>query len=316
MAHAPSLVMLIAPENFRPNPETAADNAFVVQGGDADALAHAAQAQHRALCEGLAGAGVRTIVLPGTRAALPDEVFLNNWFSTHEDADGRGRAVIYPLRWPSRRKERRPEIIAALRRHYRELLDLSPFESKEKFLESTGSLVFDGRLARVYAARSPRTDEELVRFVAYRLGYEPVVFDTMGLGGRPLYHTNVMMFLGTGVAVACLDVVPPVQRRALEAYLCEGRELVTLAEAQVNEFAGNGFEMTDAKGEPVLTISDRAYKSLAGEQLATLHKYYGDRIVHPLFDAIEQGGGSVRCTLAALHTSRPDDLVRALQAYR
>jgi hypothetical protein len=70
--------------------------------------------------------------------------------------------------------------------------------------------------------------------------------------------------------------------------------------------------MLNAKGEPVLAMSARAYWSLNDVQRATLCKYYGERIVLPAFDAIEQGGGSVRCVLAALHTSRPDALVQAV----
>ena len=311
MPHAPSLVMLISPGNFRPNAETAADNSFVVGGGDPEALAAQAKHEHRAMQDALAEQGVKTLVLAGVDAS-PDELFLNNWFSTHGDARGRTLAIIYPLRWKSRRKERRADVIAALQRHYDEVLDLSPHEAEGKYLEATGSLVFDGKLKRVYAARSQRTHEELVRLVADRLGYEPVMFDTIGLGDKPIYHTNVMMYLGTEIAVTCLDVIAAGQREAVAKRIAEGRELVTLTEAQVNEFAGNGFELANAKGQPVLAMSDRAYKSLTKDQLAILKNYYGGRIVHPSFAAIEQGGGSARCTLAALHTGNPGALMQAV----
>ena len=312
MPHAPSLVMLIRPTHFLPNVQTAADNLYVVQHGDPEKLAVQAKREHQALQDALTGQGVKTIVLAGTDASLPDELFLNNWFSTHDDGRGGSLAIIYPLRWESRRKERRADVIAALRRHYDEVLDLSPYEVQDKYLEATGSLVFDGKLKRVYAACSPRTHEELVRLVADRLGYEPVIFDTTGLGGKPIYHTNVMMYLGTDVAVVCLDVIAAGQRDAVAMKIREGREVVTLTEAQVNEFAGNGFELMNSKGEPVLATSDRAYKSLAKDQLAILEKHYGERILHPSFAALEQGGGSVRCTLAALHTGDPTGLLRAV----
>jgi hypothetical protein len=310
--HAPSLVMLISPSNFRPNVQTAADNAYVVQGGNTDKLAAQAKREHQSLVDALVAHGVETIVLPGINPDLPDELFLNNWFSTHDDARGRSLAIVYPLRWETRRKERRADVIAALKQHYDEVLDLSPYETQGKYLEATGSLVFDRKLRRVYAARSARTNEELARLVAGRLGYELIIFDTLGLGGRPIYHTNVMMYVGADIAVACLDVIAKPQRDVVAGKLAEKRELLVLTEAQVNEFAGNGFELANSRGEAVLAMSDRAHRSLTKDQLAILKKHYGNRIVHPSFAAIEQGGGSVRCTLAALHTNDPATLVLAI----
>jgi hypothetical protein len=315
MPHAPPLVMLISPANFRPNAETAADNSFVVSGGDPEALAAQAKQEHRVLADALAAEGVKTIVLPGSNAS-PDELFLNNWFSTHDDAQGKTLAIIYPLRWESRRRERRPDVIVALKRHYDELLDLSAHERQGKFLEATGSLVFDRKLRRIYAARSQRTHEDLVRLVANRLGYEPAMFDTIGLGDKPIYHTNVMMYLGSDVAVVCLDVIAPQQREGVARKISEGREVITLSQTQVNEFTGNGFELANAQGQTVLAMSDRAYKSLTKDQLAILKKHYDGRIVHPAFAAIEQGGGSVRCTLAALHTANSAALLHALSQER
>lgn len=310
--HAPSLVMLMSPSNFRPNLQTAADNAYVVPEGDAGGLAAQAGREHQALVDALKAHGVQTVVLPGTNRELPDELFLNNWFSTHDDARGGSLAIIYPLRWETRRKERRVDVLAVLKQHYDDVLDLSPYEAEGKYLEATGSLVFDRKLRRVYAARSQRTNEELVRLVADRLGYELIIFDTIGLGAKPIYHTNVMMYLGGDIAVVCLDVIARSQRETVAGKLAEGRELLVLTEAQVNAFAGNGFELANSRGETVLAMSDRAYRSLTKAQLAILKKHYGDRIAHPPFAAIEQGGGSVRCTLAAFHTNDPAKLMRAI----
>jgi len=314
MVHAPPLVMLISPSRFRPNLQTAADNAYVVVDSEDDVAAEA-QREHRALCDALAGRGIKTVVLEGRDPDLPDELFLNNWFSTHDDARGRSLAIIYPLRWETRRKERRADVLAALNQHYDEVLDLSPYEAQGKYLEATGSLVFDRKLKRIYAARSQRTSEELVRLAAGRLGYDTIVFDTIGPSGKPIYHTNVMMYLGERVAVACVDVITKGQREAIARKLAEDRELIRLTETQVNEFAGNGFELSNAKGELVLAMSDRAHRSLTRDQLARLEKHYGHRIVHPDFSAVEQGGGSVRCALAALYTNNPSALLRAVSEH-
>ena len=48
----------------------------------------------------------------------PDAVFPNNWFSTHTDLEcGECTLVIYPMKVPNRRKERRPEFIGRLERY-------------------------------------------------------------------------------------------------------------------------------------------------------------------------------------------------------
>ena len=58
---------------------------------------------------------VRVLTFAGQRdAALPDEVFPNNWLSLHVD----GTAVLYPLLAPIRRRERRTDVLAELREQH------------------------------------------------------------------------------------------------------------------------------------------------------------------------------------------------------
>ena len=48
----------------------------------------------------------------------PDAVFPNNWFSTHTDLEvGQCTLVLYPMKVPNRRLERRPEFLARLSRY-------------------------------------------------------------------------------------------------------------------------------------------------------------------------------------------------------
>lgn len=44
-----------------------------------------------------------------------DEVFPNNWFSTHSD----GRVVIYPMKVPSRAAEVREDVLSLVRRRFK-----------------------------------------------------------------------------------------------------------------------------------------------------------------------------------------------------
>ena len=47
----------------------------------------------------------------------PDAVFPNNWFSTHSEREcGQNTLVLYPMKVPNRRLERRPDLIERLHR--------------------------------------------------------------------------------------------------------------------------------------------------------------------------------------------------------
>lgn len=76
----------------------------------------------------------------------------------------------------------------------------------------TGVLVLD-RVHRVaYAALSARCDEELARDWTDAFKYELCAFHTRmsETDESPIYHTNVMMSIGSTIAVVCLEVLYPV----------------------------------------------------------------------------------------------------------
>jgi len=66
----------------------------------------------------------------------PDSVFPNNWFSTHNG----GHVAIYPMYSPSRRRERRSDVIEMLKSEYRvqDVVDFFCLEWDDLFLEGTG----------------------------------------------------------------------------------------------------------------------------------------------------------------------------------
>ena len=120
----------------------------------------------------------------------PDAVFPNNWFSTHHD----GRIALYPMYTPSRRAERRHDLIASLRQCYSVsgIVDYSPYEERGLYLEGTGSLVLDHENRIAYVSLSRRADRELLEKFCADFDYEPVTFQSSSDDGRPIYHTNVM----------------------------------------------------------------------------------------------------------------------------
>ena len=207
---------MIRPAHFGSNAETAGSNFF--QGSAPAPRRAALRAQHEfdALALALASAGVRVHQFAGQRgAALPDEVFPNNWLSLHAD----GTAVLYPMLAPNRRRERRPDILdgAATRAAtvVDRVVDLTGLEARGEYLEGTGSLVLDRARARrvrvPLAAHARRTRSRNSRA---QLGYDVVPFTAVDGAGRAIYHTNVVLSLGTRFAALCTAAIASSDERA------------------------------------------------------------------------------------------------------
>ena len=75
------------------------------------------------------------------------------------------------------------------------------------FLEGTGSIVFDHINRIAYACKSDRTNIDLLKLVCDHLEYEYIEFTAVDQSGLPIYHTNVMMWIGTNVAAVCTDAI-------------------------------------------------------------------------------------------------------------
>lgn len=297
---APASVVMVRPHRFRPNPATTADNAFQAspRARDADEVARAAHDEVTALAVRLEAARVTVHLFDDTSETRPDAVFPNNWFSTHAD----GRVAIYPMYAPSRRAERRADVIDLLKRRYRvrEVIDYAGLEEENVFLEGTGAMVLDHRDRVAYAARSNRmSGAALARFCA-DFGYEPVVFDTADRAGRPVYHTNVLMTLGTDVCLIALGMIPDAAWQAEVAARLEssGRALIDLREDQVSDFAGNAIELSGEHG-PFLVMSRRGLDALTPTQRAAIESRLS--ILAADVPTIELAGGSVRCMIAGVH---------------
>jgi hypothetical protein len=179
----------------------------------------------------------------------------------------------------------------------RRRLDLSSEETNGRFLEGTGSLVLDHRRRIAYACRSPRTDEALVREWARLMDFEPFLFDAEA-DGAPVYHTNVLLWIGDTVAGIGLEWVAPPQRAALVDRLhSSGRALLQLDDAQLHGFAGNMLEVP-SQGSRHLVMSARAAGALDAAQMALLHNSGCTPLIAPVPVIEDLGGGSVRCMLA------------------
>ncbi|MEY4135311.1 MAG: hypothetical protein RL386_1661 [Bacteroidota bacterium] len=291
---------MVRPAHFGYNEETADSNAF--QRTDDALTSETVQARAAAefdgMVAGLRAAGVEVIVIDDRpEVYTPDAVFPNNWVTFHED----GSVITYPMYSAKRRMERRADIIEMLSRQYRieDRLKMEWHERENRFLEGTGSMILDRPNHIVYACLSERTDEELLEEFCLFSGYEKVLFHAMDGQGKPIYHTNVMMALGETFAVVALDTLPiPAERAKLLAFLHHThKEVIEISIAQMMSFAGNMLQVRSKTGETFLVMSQQAYASLSGEQLARIEAH--TRILTANIPTIEMyGGGSVRCMMA------------------
>ncbi|MBC7916868.1 MAG: amidinotransferase [Rhodoferax sp.] len=298
---APSAVVMVRPHTFTPNPQTATDNSFqrLAPAGAAKAVSRAAYDEVTTVAATLESHGVRVHLFEDTGdAQTPDSVFPNNWFSTHAG----GHIAIYPMYSPNRRRERRPEIIEMLKAQYRvqDVIDYSGLEADGLFLEGTGAMVLDHAARVAYTCRSNRADAVALERFATHFNFEPMVFDAQDSQGRPVYHTNVVMCIATGFALAGLEMIPDAVRRAeIRARLSEsGRALIELTPVQIAEFAGNALELSGSAGR-ILALSQRALNSLSEEQKRAMERSV--TLVPLAVPTIELAGGSVRCMLAGIH---------------
>ncbi len=292
---------MIRPANFGFNEETAANNAF--QRRD-DALS-AADIRTKALEEfdafvaKLQAAGVDVIVAKDSATPIkPDAVFPNNWATFHQE----GIVITYPMFAPTRRRERRRQVIDKVLKsgfHVERRVNLEFNEKINRFLEGTGSIIFDHQHRLAYACISPRTDPTLLDELCKILEYQKVVFHALDGNGQDIYHTNVMMAMGETFVVICLDTVrDPGERKMLEQQFQKtGKAIIDITLDQMNAFAGNMLQLRNKREETLLVMSTQSFQALRPDQVQAIEKH--TQILHSPIDTIETfGGGSARCMMA------------------
>ena len=304
---------MVRPHSFRKNEETATNNHYQrdIAQASPEEIIEQAQEEFDGLVAQLRAAGIEVVVFDEAEPhETPDALFPNNWISTHAD----GTVALYPMFAPNRRTERREDVPLVLEHQFgfdvRQIIDFTEFESHDKFLEGTGSIVLDRINRKAYAALSDRTDARALEHFCDQLDFEPVAFQalqTVDNQRLPIYHTNVMISIGSGYAVVCLDCIDSDDERkqVVDAIAQDGLELVAITEEQVNQFAGNMLELTGDEG-PVLVMSASAYQSLVPGQIEKLQQH--TTLLHAPLPTIETcGGGSARCMIAEIHLPKQND---------
>ena len=293
-------VLMIEPAAFGFNAETAQNNYFQVNSENAETQTKALQ-EFNNFVEKLRSKGINVITVKDTlEPHTPDSIFPNNWISMHSD----GTVVLYPMCAVNRRWERRNDILEILKRNFsvKEIVDLSAPENDGKFLEGTGSMIFDHENKIAYGSVSLRLDEQLFREFCEKFGFEPVVFHSYQTANNerlPIYHTNVMMCVADQFVVICLDCIDDETERVkvVNAIVNSGKEIIEISENQMQQFAGNMLQVENSDGKKFLVMSQSAYQSLTPEQILNIEEY--SEIIYSDLETIEtNGGGSARCMLA------------------
>ncbi len=290
---------MVRPYRFAFNVETARNNFFQKHTGQDSVPAMALQ-EFDAFVSQLRGKDVEVLVAQDSPVPwTPDSVFPNNWFSSHIT----GELVLYPLFAANRRLERKAEVLNVLTRKigHRKIIDLTHWEKEGEFLEGTGSMVLDRDKRVAYCCRSPRTSERVLDDFCARMNYDAVVFDATDHKGNLIYHTNVMMSVGSQVAIVCLEAIADAdeRRKVATSLLSAGKVMVDISLEQVGRFAGNMLEVKSRNGNPVMVMSAAARGALTEAQ-ETAISTYNTILSAPLPTIETNGGGSARCMMGEI----------------
>lgn len=293
-------VLMIRPTAFHANPETMQSNFFQKTRDGMTDISLQAQLAFDAYVDALRQTGVEVTVIHDISGnETPDSLFPNNWISMLE-----GETIFtFPMEALNRRRERREDIIAQIRSKFvvNKRIDLSPYESKGLFFEGTGSLILDHDNKLAYVCRSSRSAAEVGQDFEKLSGYRIFWFDAKDRDSNAIYHTNVMMSLGTKFAIVCLESVACEKEREQLIALLEGsgKTIIDVSFAQMESFTCNVLELKNSIGHPVYALSTRAWNAFSAEQ-QNLISNYADLALAPI-DIIEDlGGGGARCMIAEI----------------
>lgn len=294
-------ILLIRPANFIFNKQTATSNAFQIKVTEStEVIKQKAFAEFDAAAMTLKLKGMNVFIFDDTEfPKKPDAVFPNNWVTFHAD----GTIILYPMQATNRQFERRSDIIETFQQQFKinRIIDLSIHEKENRFLEGTGSIIFDHDNKMAYACLSPRTDKELFLEVCNLLQYKPIYFHAYDTSGIEIYHTNVMMCIGKKFAAIYLaGIADQNEKELVITSLSEtGHQIIDISFEQMKNFVGNMLELTTNDNKSILALSQSAFDSLQAEQKKEIEKYC--EFVPLSIKTIETiGGGSARCMIAEI----------------
>lgn len=277
---------LVSPEGFMRAEQSAQDNRYMAGAGAFDA--EAALREHRALHRALSQ-DVPLVCFPGD-PATPDAVFPNNVFATAR-VGGEPRLIVGRMRHPVRQREAaRPDI----RGYFRDVLGYAETDlsGQPHPCELTGALVIDRARGIGFCGLSERCDEAGAALMHAAFGLRATLMFDLAPGE---YHTNVLLAVLAGrAALVCPHALQGDIPGVLHALY--GPHVVVLSPAEQAAFAGNAIALT----EQSVWMSRRAREALHAATLAQLEEGAAFAVRSVPLEAIEAGGGSLRCCVAEI----------------
>lgn len=290
MIQSSNNLVLVKPASFGYDEISAKTNTFQSNNNSKE-LSDLVEKEHFELTKLLDKNNIAFQILNSPKKCL-DGIFPNNWVITYFDKT----YDLFSMLNPNRRLERSKENINFLQNAYSLKNDFSTYEKDNQFLEGTGSLVLDRINKIAYMSVSKRSSVKLATHWANRRGYTLNLFSSY-LDDVPIYHTNVVMFIGSNIACLGSDLI---KENTIEALLKKHHRVITLSKEEVKNFCGNCIEVKDRENNKILLMSSRAYSNFSKKNLLELSSYY-PKILHTNLTNIENvGGGSLRCMILEL----------------
>ena len=298
-------LLMVRPVDFGFNAQTGADNVFEHHGSDdASVVTGRAMQEFGGMVQKLRASGINVLVLESSRkhdkVKTPDAVFPNNWVTI----DHHGSVMVFPMKTPNRRAETgRINDVMGLLKQSGYVTQARPTyigDGSHHALEGTGAMVLDHQDKVAYAALSERCNAHLLESYTQARSYAaPVAFHTRGSGGKPFYHTNVMMSVGDGFAVVCSEAIAdPQERQQVLADLRRTHEVIEISLQQTEmHFCANILQVANNAGKPFIVMSQNAYNGFTEVQRQQLAKY-GELLPVDIHTIESVGGGSARCMMA------------------
>ena len=289
-------VLLIRPTRFYSNEQTAETNLYQhsSQGKDKDEILNDALTEFHDFEQLLKRNQILVTTLAGQKDC-PDNIY-PNWVLTFENKT----MNLFSMLAENRRLEKSESHISFLNQTYKTTIDYSDFEKDSVFLEGTSSMVLDRANKVAYMGLSPRSNEELAQQWSKDCGFELMVFETKSHLEEPIYHTDIIMYIGTDIVVICSDSIQSQYQSQVIERLNKHHQVLEISEDQVLDFCGNSLEVRDTNDNLKIVMSTAAFNSFTASQKKSLLKYY-TKIIHSNLETIEKyGGGSARCMMAEL----------------
>ena len=277
---------MVAPDGFTLAEQSAADNRYMAEAGAFDAAR--ASAQHRELQRALSEV-LPTLCFAGD-PATPDALFPNNVFGTSR-VNGKSRYVVGRMRHPVRQREAER---GDIRGFFGGVLDYAEIDLSTQAhpCELTGALVIDRARGIGLCGLSERCDEAGARLMHEAFGLRATLLFDLAEGE---YHTNVVLAVLAGrAAIICPEgIADPAVVDVIAALYAP--HAILLSPVEHLAFAGNSIALSDdavwmsAHAARTLTPASRDALAAAGFAVREVE-----------LDAIEAGGGSLRCCIGEI----------------